>query len=299
VLPLTGEPRVTPLRTIDLPGWSRVSLKDETKQISGAFKYRGNFVRLADMPKGTRLKAASTGNHAAGLALAAAHYGLSLSVFVPASTPHVKREAICRAGAQLVLVVGSYDDCEREARSQLVDALLIHSFDDALIIAGHRTLFREAAAQQAIPEVTFVPVGGGGLVTAAIAEWGETPTRIIGVEYSGAPALAESLRCGRRVTLRSASGLPEGLLVRRIGERAFDECGRYGLQVVRVDNDELRQAMRVVWQQCGIRAEPSGAAATAAAMKVAGEGRTALCVVSGGNVNPDDFERLVGADGVR
>ncbi|WP_158674715.1 threonine ammonia-lyase [Streptomyces hoynatensis] len=268
-------------------GWRAVWVKDETRQISGAFKYRGNAHRVAGLPAGAEVVTASTGNHAAGLACAAAERGLPVRVFVPRTAPLAKRRRIAGAGAEVSLVQGSYDDCEAVARAYAAEraAVFVHSFDDPGIIEGHRSLYREVGEETGPPDVAFVPVGGGGLVTAGIAEWGEGPTRLVGVEYRAAPAMKLSLEAGRRVRLDEARGMPEGLLVRRIGARPFEACLAYGLEVRTVDDRALHRAMRTLWSEAGIRAEGAGAAAFAAALQAPDPRRVALCVVSGGNVD--------------
>ncbi|MFJ9466665.1 threonine ammonia-lyase [Streptomyces caniferus] len=283
--------RLQPIRTrvvrLQSYGWQGILVKDETRQISGAFKYRGNAHKADGLPAGSALVTASTGNHASGLAQAALARGLALRVFVPRTTPLAKQRRITGAGAEVVLVGGGYDDCEVLARRHADEnhAVFVHSFDDPDIIEGHRSLYREVREDVGLPDTAFVPVGGGGLVAAGIAEWGNEATRIIGVEYQGAPAMQLSLRAGRRITLDTASGLPEGLMVRRIGSRSFQACQDYGLKVSTVDDGELRRAMRILWAEAGIRAEGAGAAAFAAALQEPDPRKVALCVVSGGNID--------------
>ncbi|GLY15122.1 hypothetical protein Kisp01_21370 [Kineosporia sp. NBRC 101677] len=276
----------TPVTVLPDEEWGELAVKDETQQKSGAFKYRGTFHRTAGLAPGTRIVAASTGNHASGLALASAERGLHLTVYVPQTIPQAKLARIAGAGAHPVLVEGGFDDCELAARraAEQTGALFVHSFDDDQVIEGHRSLFRECAEQNGVPDVVFVPVGGGGLVTAALREWGGR-VRVIGVEYEQAPALALSLRAGRRITLDSAAGMPEGLLVRRIGQIAFDAAQQYGLEVVTVSDADLRASMHRLWNQARIRAEGAGAAALAAALHRGDRSLKALCVVSGGNID--------------
>ncbi|MEW2275983.1 threonine ammonia-lyase [Streptomyces griseofuscus] len=268
-------------------GWRSTFVKDETQQISGAFKYRGNAHKVAGLPAGSSLVTASTGNHASGLTLAASARGISLRVFVPRTTPSAKRRRVTGAGAEVILVDGGYDDCEALARVYADEnaAVFVHSFDDPDIIEGHRSLYREVQEDAGLPDVAFVPVGGGGLVAAGIAEWGREKSTIVGVEYRHAPAMQSSLRAGHRVTLDSAGGLPEGLLVRRIGARSFDACHDYGLEVRTVDDDELHRSMRILWAEAGIRSEGAGAASFAAALQNPDPHKVALCVVSGSNID--------------
>lgn len=288
-------PVITPVRTLRSHGWRRLLIKDETRQVSGAFKYRGCARRVAGLRPGANLVAASTGNHAAGLAIAASRIGARLTVYLPDATPRAKLDRIADAGAEVIAVDGSYDDCEARASRETADSqIFVHSFDDPLVIEGHRTLFREVIRQTGSPDVAFIPVGGGGLIAAAIAEWHARRTRLVGVEYAHAPALLESLAAGRRVRLDSATGMPEGLLVRRIGALAYEACRRSAIAVETVTNAELGHAMRILWNEAGIRAEGAGAAALAAALRNPDSSGTALCVVSGGNIDKDSWHRWTG-----
>jgi threonine dehydratase len=289
-----GQAALTPITALPGHGWASLVLKDETQQVSGAFKYRGASHRVAGLAPGTRIVAASTGNHASGLAIAAADHRLHLTVYVPRRTPQAKLNRINGAGAQTILIDGGYDDCEDAARhtASTTGAIFIHSFDDTEVIDGHRSLFRECEVQNGRPDVVFVPVGGGGLVTAALREWGAT-VRVIGVEYERAPAMQLSLRHGRRITLDSADGMPEGLLVRRIGQIAFETCRRHDLEVITVNDLEIQAAMRTLWYQGGIKAEGAGASAVAAALGRPEPHRRALCILSGGNIDPSTWERWV------
>lgn len=293
-VPKAGRVIQTPVRSLPAHGWQDLVLKDETQQISGAFKYRGTSHRVAGLAPGTQIVAASTGNHASGLAMAAADRGLHLTVYVPQSIPRAKLNRINGAGAQAVLIDGGYDDCEVAARQAATStgAVFVHSFDDTHIIDGHRSLFRECLDQSGLPDVVFVPVGGGGLVTAAIREWGHK-VRVIGVEYDRAPAMQLSLQKRRRVTLDSAEGMPEGLLVRRIGQIAFETCLQYDLEVVTVTDIEIQAAMRALWNEASIRAEGAGACALAAALSRPDPQKRALCIVSGGNIDPAIWGRWV------
>ena len=146
--------------------------------------------------------------------------------------------------------------------------------------------------QSGRPDIVFVPIGGGGLVTAALREWGGK-VRVIGIEYEGAPAMQLSLRQGHRITLDSADGLPEGLLVRRIGQIAFETCRHHDLEVITVSDSEIQAAMRTLWHEARIRAEGAGASALAAALGRPDPDLRALCIISGGNIDPDTWERWV------
>lgn len=293
---IAAGPVRTPVMRLAPHGWGALYVKDETRQVSGAFKYRGSWHRLAGLPPGTRLVTASTGNHALGLAIAAAQAACPLTVHLPQTTPQAKAGKVADHAAEIVCVDGDYDDCEAAARSWAArsGALFVHSFDDAGVVTGHRSLYREVREQVGLPDRAFVPVGGGGLVSAGLLEWGGG--RIVGVEYAAAPALRESLARGRRVVLDEAAGMPEGLLVRRVGEIAFSVCSRHDLPVATVDDAAIGRAMRLLWQEAGIRAEGAGAAALAAAVAAPDPAAVAVCVVSGGNVDQAVWRRCAGID---
>lgn len=281
-------PVVTPL--VPFHGehrWRRLTLKDETRQHSGAFKYRGAWHRTSLLPPETKLVTASTGNHAAGLATAARARGHRLLVFVPRNTPAAKLRRIAAQGADVRPVAGDYDDCEALARARAAagHGTFVHSFDDDDVITGHRGLFSEAAGQGGLPDVVYVPVGGGGLITAALREWAGRGVEVVGVEYEAAPAMRRSLAHGHRVRLTRATGLPEGLLVRQIGRLSFTACRASGVGIVTVGDRDLHRAMALLWRRNSIRAEAAGAAALAAALAAGDPRRTAMAVVSGGNVD--------------
>src|ERR1700689_4731045 len=140
----------------------------------------------------------------------------------------------------------------------------------------------------------FVPVGGGGLVSAAIMAWGRLGTRIIGVEHSSAPAMAESLRSGRPVTIPAHTGPAEGLLVRRVGDHPFAICSAYGLRIETVADTEIERALRLLHVEVGIQAEYAGAAAVAAALRHDAPEKRALCIVSGGNIDDSRWQQCLG-----
>ena len=287
---------ITPLLLIPTERWRTLIIKDETKQVSGAFKYRGIRHRLMSVPRGSGLVTASTGNHAAGLAIAAQDKGCNLHVFVPATTPEAKLRRIEQRSARLHLIEGGYDDCARLAKGYGTRHSLdyIHSFDDPKIIEGHQALFSEITRVAPLPDMVFAPIGGGGLVSAAIKAWGRLGTRVLGVEPCAGPAMAESLTAKRPVRLQVPAGPAEGLLVQRVGDHPFAICSDYGLTVETVDDPEIEAAIRLLYIEAGIRAEYAGAAAVAAALRHYEPEKRALCIISGGNIDDQRWGRCVG-----
>jgi threonine dehydratase len=227
--------------------------------------------------------------------MAAQGRGSDVHAFVPATTSAVKLRRIEQCGARLHLIEGNYGDCERLAGAYGERHRLdyIHSFDDPQIIMGNQSLFREIADVAPLPDMTFVPVGGGGLVSAAITAWGRLGSRVIGVEHCSAPAMAESLKAGRPVSVQGPASPAEGPLVRRVGNHPFAICSGYGLTVETVDDSEIEAAIRLLYARAGIRAEYAGAAALAGALRYHAPEKHALCIISGGNIDDQRWERCI------
>ncbi|MFE2996892.1 threonine/serine dehydratase [Nocardia sp. NPDC059246] len=295
----TIAPRVTPVRELPGHGWRRLTIKDETQQISGAFKFRGVARKIAAMPRSATLITASTGNHGAALAIAGRLAGHRVQVFVPESTPAVKLARIIDTGAHVDLIAGSYDDAEAAAREKARSsgAHYVPSFDDPDIIAGHQSLFAEAERQCGRPDFAFVPIGGGGLVSAALTAWPDTT--VIGVEHASAPAMKESLRCGYRWQASPGRSSAEGLLVRYIGALPFSICRAADLRVELVTDSEIAETIRLLHNTFGIRAEFAGAAALTVALRFTQPDLHALCVVSGGNIDNSLWSTLIRTHGDR
>jgi threonine dehydratase len=281
--------------------WHQLYLKDETKQVTHAFKFRGNLHRLLCLPSDVRaVTTASTGNHGLGLTTSAHILGLQADVFVPAATSQVKKQALKEAGARLSLIDGDYDDCKHasQAFAEKEGASYIPSFDDADIICGHSSLFYELNSQHPQGfDTVFVPIGGGGLLAACIQHYQGTKVRIVGVELDSAPAMRLSLFAEKRVVLERATGRAEGLLVREVGAIPFELASHSTnlAEVVLVSDAEILHAIRLLWEHCGIRAEGAGAAAFAAAMRYskADQDQDAVAIVSGGNIDETYFQEAL------
>jgi threonine dehydratase len=170
----------------------------------------------------------------------------------------------------------------------------IPSFDDPEIIAGHMSLFSEVEIQQSQGfDVLFVPVGGGGLLSACLQYYQERKVKVIGVELDSAPAMSLSLAQGQLVTLERAVGRAEGLLVRQVGAVPFQIAQQAkNLEIFLVSEEQIRDAIRLLWEYNGIRAEGAGAAALAAALcyPQANRDQKALTIVSGGNIDESYFQ---------
>ncbi|GAC1614360.1 MAG: threonine ammonia-lyase IlvA [Candidatus Dormibacteraceae bacterium] len=236
---------------------------------------------------------ASSGNHAQGVAYACLALGIRGSIFMPTITPYQKIDRVREFGGEFVeikLVGDSFDDASRAAmeRCEKVGGVFVHPFDDPLTIAGQGTIGLEIRSVVG-DELDFViaAVGGGGLCTGiAVSLHGEGGgVRVIGVEPAGAPAMHESLKQGRVITLDRIDTFVDGAAIRTVGELTFDLARRHLERVVVVPEGRVCTTIVELYQNEGIIAEPAGALSVAGLDDVAAEieGRTVVCILSGGN----------------
>ncbi len=277
-------------------------LKREDLQPVFSFKLRGAYNKMSRL-SASELKrgviAASAGNHAQGVALAAQRLGAPAIIVMPLTTPQIKVDAVAERGATVVLEGDSYDEAYTHAielgrRRRLT---FVHPYDDPDVIAGQGTVGMEILRQCRGPiDAIVVPVGGGGLI-AGIASYVKRlrpEIRIIGVEPVDADAMARSLRAGRRVTLSHPPGLfADGVAVRKVGTETFRIARSSVDEVVIVDTDEVCAAIKDVFDDTRAIVEPSGALSVAAAKRLArrrpGRGEPLVAILSGANMN---FDRL-------
>ncbi|MBT2565110.1 pyridoxal-phosphate dependent enzyme [Arthrobacter sp. ISL-85] len=286
----------TPL--VAVPGRAAgIYVKDETEQLTGAFKIRGVSAKLLQDAGHGPVCTASTGNHGAAVAQVAKLLRRQAVIFVPSDTPQAKTERIVRSGATLRLFDGDYTSCAAAAEKWALreGATYIPSFDDPDIIRGHMGLFREIIEElDEEPSCVWVPVGGGGLLSASLLSM-PSRTRIIGVELEGADALRQSLAAGRRLTIEVPRGVAEGLCVRQVGALPFHIASLARVAVVAVSVGQLEEAVRELWYTAGIRAELAGAAAYAAASSYSSRIQGShVAVVSGGNIDRALFDQILG-----
>jgi threonine dehydratase len=270
-------------------------LKLENLQHTGAFKIRGALSRLLAMSPDDRrpgVITASAGNHGLGVALAARLLGISATVVVPTTVPLAKLTAIQRQGAEAVLEGATYDDAHAAAEVIARERSLtyVHAFDDPDVIAGQGTLALEVLADAPELDAIVVPVGGGGLISGvAVAAKALRPSlRVIGVQASGSPALAESFREGRLMTA-PCSTIADGIAVKRPGAIAFDIINRLVDDVVTVDDEAIARAIVLLLERHKLLAEGAGAAGLAAVLDgaIPARLRRVGVVISGGNIDPN------------
>ena len=282
-----------------------VWLKREDLQDVFSFKIRGAANRMAALKDRQRSKgvcAASAGNHAQGVAKAAAHHGTDALIFMPVTTPPIKVAAVQALGAQTRLVGDTYDEACAAAlqHAQDTEAVFIHPFDEIDVIAGQGTVAREIFedAPRDVAAV-YVCTGGGGLVSG-IAAWARKvspETRVIGVEPQGAATWAAARAAGHPVPLDHVDGFADGVAVRTFGTLTHDICSRLAVDSLTVTNDAISAAVRDIFELTRTVVEPAGALALAGLKCAVADGSAPAgdCVVtvSGANVNFDRIGHMV------
>jgi threonine dehydratase len=271
-----------------------VRLKCENLQRTGSFKIRGAFVRLSRLSEEERSRgvvAASAGNHAQGVALAAAELGMRATVFMPEGAPIPKANATRGYGADVRFFGHDLGEALVAAQDFATEtgAVFIHPFDHPDIVAGQGTCGLEILEQAPEVRTVIIPTGGGGLLAgAALAIKGLRPdVRVVGVQAAGAAAFPESLRTGAPVALRSMSTMADGIAVPKPGDVPFAAIQQYVDEIVTVSEDSLSRALVLLLERAKMVVEPSGAAAIAALLDDPQRFETpAVAVLSGGNVDP-------------
>lgn len=297
---LQGVAHATPVltsRVLDGLIGAEVLIKAECFQRTGSFKFRGAYNAVSALSDRLRGVAAySSGNHAQAVALAAALHGIPAVILMPEDTPQLKMAATAGYGAEIV----TYDRYGQE-RSTLADRLaaergmvLIPPFDHWDVMAGQGTVALELFDQTEGIDTLVVCIGGGGLISgcATVAKALDREVRVIGVEPEAGDDVRRSLAAGEIVTIPTPRTIADGQQTAAPGEKTFAVMRERVDEVVVVSDDELRQAMRFVFERMKIVLEPSGACALAAVMAGRVKGARIGVVASGGNVGVDQFAAL-------
>ncbi len=280
---------------------NEILLKREDLQPVFSFKIRGAYNKMAHLTKEELAKgviAASAGNHAQGLALAALKMGVKATIVMPKTTPAIKVDAVRGRGAKVILHGDTYDEASAHAQSLVAEKGLVyvHPYDDPYVIAGQGTIGMEILRQISGPlDAVFVPVGGGGLLAgvAAYIKYVRPDVRLIAVEPEDAACLKAALDAGRRVTLPQVGIFADGVAVSRIGKEPFRVIRKSIDDSITVTTDEICAAIKDIFDDTRSIAEPAGALALAGLKKYVVEhgleGKTLLAIDSGANTN---FDRL-------
>src|SRR5213083_2059115 len=280
---------------------NRLLIKREDLQPVFSFKLRGAYNKMAGLPRARLARgviAASAGNHAQGVALAAQRLGCRAVIVMPVTTPRIKVDAVLARGAQVVLHGDSYAEAFAQAMrlKRRRGLAFVHPYDDPEVIAGQGTIGMEILRQRQGPlDAIFVAIGGGGLIggIAAYVKRVRPDVKIIGVQPNDSDAMARSLEAGRRVVLPHVGLFADGVAVKQVGKETFRLAKAYVDEVIRVDTDATCAALKDVFEDTRSILEPAGAL-TVAGVKVWAERHRArdrdyVAVASGANMN---FDRL-------
>ncbi|HWU83532.1 MAG TPA: threonine ammonia-lyase, biosynthetic, partial [Methylophilaceae bacterium] len=280
---------------------NQVLLKREDTQPVFSFKLRGAYNKMAHLPPEALQRgviAASAGNHAQGVALAAQKLGCRAVIVMPTTTPLIKIDAVRSRGSEVVLYGDSYSDAyvhalELEASQGLT---FVHPYDDPDVIAGQGTIAMEILDDYHQPiEAIFCCVGGGGLIAgiAAYVKQVRPEIKIIGVEAVDADAMARSLKTGERVMLEQVGLFADGAAVKQVGVHTLALAKEYVDEMILVDNDAICAAIKDVFEDTRSILEPAGALAVAGLKEYVKRnrvsGKTFVGIASGANMN---FDRL-------
>jgi threonine dehydratase len=297
--------RHTPLlasRTLSNATGFEVLLKAESFQRTGSYKIRGplnKFAHLSDEEKRAGVVCSSAGNHAQGVALAAALHGIRAVVVMAANATPAKIEATRAYGAEVVLQGTIWDEANEKAL-ELVESqglTYIHPFDDLELIAGQGTLGLEIYNDVSDVHTVVVPIGGGGLISgvASALKSLNPEIRVVGVESSDAPAMKLSVAAGRRIELEEVSCAIDGLKVKRVGEHTLEIVSRMVDDIVTLPDERIFEAL--LWTLARTKIVVEGAAAAPVAALLDGrvsapKGSKVVAVLSGGNLDLDQLRGL-------
>ena len=269
-----------------------VSIKPENLQRTGAFKIRGAYNKIAKLTEEEKKRgviAASAGNHAQGVALAAQKLGIKAVIVMPKHTPLIKVEATRRYGAEVILTGEVYDEAYEYAKKlqEKEGYTFVHPFNDEDVIEGQGTIALEVLEELPDADIILVPIGGGGLISgiASAAKLKNPLIKIIGVEPEGAASALEARKSHHVVELDEANTIADGTAVKKIGDITFDYIEKYVDDIVTVSDYELMAAFLVLVEKHKIVAENSGILAVAGLKKLNVTGKKIISIISGGNID--------------
>lgn len=304
---ISGVVRRTPLfytSTFSDKCGANLYLKCENKQKTGAFKIRGAYNKLSSLTEEEKSRgviAASSGNHAQGVAFAATAFGVKSTIVMPVTAPAAKVQATKGYGAEVVQAGKVYDECYAKALElqKETGAVFLHPFDDKFVMAGQGTIGLEILEDLPNVDVVVVPVGGGGLISgiATAIKSLKPEVKVVGVEPEVIASVKASLEKGEVTTLPAAASIADGIVVATPGEKCFTSLQKYVDEMVTVSDVEVAQAIFTLLQRGKLLAEGAGASALAAVIsgKLTGiEGKNVAVVVSGGNIDLIKVNEIVG-----
>ncbi|OUW77823.1 MAG: hypothetical protein CBD72_00110 [Flavobacteriaceae bacterium TMED212] len=284
---------------------SNIFLKREDQQIVKSFKIRGAYNKILCLDKSELnrgLVCASAGNHAQGFALSCSHLQEKGTVFIPRSAPQLKVDRVKHFGKSFVEInihglnfYDAYDQARIYTKKN--NMVFIHPFDDIKVIEGQATLFLEMINQvDFVIDYLFVPIGGGGLISGAINIFKQISksTKVIGVQVKGAPAMKNSIKSNKIISLKNVDNFVDGAVVRKVGKITYDFCKNYLDEIVVVDEGEICYNIFALAENESINAEPAGAMSIAALRKFKHKikNKNVMCLICGGNNDPNRFPEI-------
>lgn len=302
---LEGITRVTPIAyapILSKENDADIYLKKENLQLTGSFKLRGAFNKIASLSEEERAKgvvAASAGNHAQGVAFSSKHFGCSATIVMPEATPLTKVTGVKSYGARVVLHGSNYDEAYQYAVkfAEENNATFVHPFEDDEVIQGQGTVALEAFEEIENIDMMIIPVGGGGLITgmATAAKAINPDIKIIGVVASGAKSMKDSFYAKKAIDSLSVRTIADGIAVRDTSPKMLDHLLNCVDEIIEVEDREIASAILFLLEQHKLVVEGAGAVGTAAVMhkKIDIKGRTVLLPLSGGNIDVTMLAQII------
>ena len=279
---------------------NEVFLKPENMQHTGAFKLRGAYNKISTLSEEERQRGvitASAGNHAQGVAFAAAKLGVKAVICMPATTPILKVEATKAYGAQVVLHGDGFDEAYQHSLKLCAQHgyVYVHPFNDLEVLLGQGTTALEIINELKDVDAILVPIGGGGFASGvALATKVVSPqVKVIGVEPENAACMKAALEAGEIVTLESADTVADGCAVRTAGDLTFAFCQKYLDEIITVNEMEIMSALLFLIEKHKLIAEGAGVLSLAALNKLDFKGKKVVAIVSGGNIDISTLSALI------
>ncbi|MEA3497950.1 MAG: threonine ammonia-lyase [Campylobacterota bacterium] len=281
---------------------SDIYLKKENLQLTGSFKLRGAFNKIATLSDNERVKgvvAASAGNHAQGVAFSSKHFGCNATIIMPEATPLTKVSGVKSYGAKVILHGANYDESYKYAieYAKKYDKSFVHPFADDEVISGQGTIALEIFEETQDIDIIIIPIGGGGLISgiATAAKVLNPNIKIIGVVASGADAMKKSFSAKTPIDSISVKTIADGIAVRDTTPRMLDYVLDLVDEIVEVEDNEIASAILFLLEQHKLIVEGAGAVGTAAVMhnKINVEGKKVVLPLSGGNIDVTMLAQII------
>ncbi len=279
---------------------NNVYIKPENLQVTGSFKVRGAYNKIANLTEEEKAKGvvtSSAGNHAQGVALSAQKAGIKSVIVMPIVTPLIKVEGTRSYGSEVVIHGNVYDESYKEALrlSKEKGYTFVHAFDDYDVICGQGTVGLEIIEKLPDIDEILVPVGGGGLISgiALIAKSLKPSIRVTGVEPSGALTMKTSLHKGHVVELDCCKTTAEGVAVKRPGDLTYSIVNKYVDGIIEVTEEDMTEALLMLVEKHKLIAETSGILPLAALKKLNIKNKNVACIISGGNIDVLTISSLI------